>query len=678
MEFIPQNISQLLGLISNTTQGVSKNNGVPITGEEDSADFKSILLFAANTSLESQTGADLGSLPFEKGIPAADSRNQLAMLQIPSLIRSIKPETVLPLGNGQFRVEVKERVSFNSQILKILLSNSKDRIELKVPEAAIWKLSNDLTVEKKVDDVYSGDFDVKILDSESPIPIQDLAPSQKAIDTVERVTPKAAVSFDLNSIFARPENTVEKPANLENVIPVEIKLSDGNIQQKSVKISSLFELLKEYPDPITIEISNIDESIVSSKANQVASRPDATCAKFAFDLKSLVKLDNNSAAQVDGVLTVEQGKAHPAQTIQNPDSEKPATPDLIVSQKHALITSNEPISAQFACSKPLLKQTQEFVKIEIPKMESGKLEPLPSKTADIGSMEIKSNKYEPISFNKHAITEKASFVSERIGEFSESVNKIENKNTLSAAKNSFIVNSIVKNKIEASKPAYYQPQPKFDEQAEVAAQLPSDELNLQSETSELKRKIVSKQVIIKQARLFDRVKLAVAPDQIGNKPVFNGPRIFDIADKRIVNIEDIKSAILQAGAKNINSLKIRLQPDHLGDVNIKLSWKGDTLFVILKTGSDEAGKILSSGISDLKGGLENASYKIQNISVIVDKDFSSQNQNQSDFRHDGDSRSNFKRNEENNSYSAGRDSREHNKEARQYNRPVRGWIDLKA
>jgi flagellar hook-length control protein FliK len=105
-----------------------------------------------------------------------------------------------------------------------------------------------------------------------------------------------------------------------------------------------------------------------------------------------------------------------------------------------------------------------------------------------------------------------------------------------------------------------------------------------------------------------------------------------------LKIDELKSSITSAIDKQMTSVKIKLHPDNLGSVNVKLVWKGNDISIGLTTENKDAANILNSNLTELKGGLESANLKIRDINVTIDdnrqngnfrgsQDFSNQSQN---------------------------------------------------
>ncbi len=77
----------------------------------------------------------------------------------------------------------------------------------------------------------------------------------------------------------------------------------------------------------------------------------------------------------------------------------------------------------------------------------------------------------------------------------------------------------------------------------------------------------------------------------------------------------VLSAVRQAISRNTDSVRIKLNPENLGEVEVKLSKVGNTLSLEFQTSSLAARDVLSSSIGELKSGLEKSNYVLGDVRV---------------------------------------------------------------
>lgn len=77
----------------------------------------------------------------------------------------------------------------------------------------------------------------------------------------------------------------------------------------------------------------------------------------------------------------------------------------------------------------------------------------------------------------------------------------------------------------------------------------------------------------------------------------------------------VLSAVRQAISRNTDSVRIKLNPENLGEVEVKLSKVGNTLSLEFQTSSLAARDVLSGSIGELKSGLEKSNYVLGDVRV---------------------------------------------------------------
>jgi hypothetical protein len=88
--------------------------------------------------------------------------------------------------------------------------------------------------------------------------------------------------------------------------------------------------------------------------------------------------------------------------------------------------------------------------------------------------------------------------------------------------------------------------------------------------------------------------------------------------RSILNLNELRSGILYAARLNLTQVTLKLYPEELGTVSVRLFWKDGVLSASMKTANAEAAQILSAGLTELRSGLENANLRVENLSVIMD------------------------------------------------------------
>ena len=86
----------------------------------------------------------------------------------------------------------------------------------------------------------------------------------------------------------------------------------------------------------------------------------------------------------------------------------------------------------------------------------------------------------------------------------------------------------------------------------------------------------------------------------------------------VPNMNEIESAIFYAVRRNVSTVRLKLQPEEFGNVDIKLHVKDGILSAEMKVGNAQAFKALNSGLAELRSGLEQFSLRINDINLILD------------------------------------------------------------
>jgi flagellar hook-length control protein FliK len=87
------------------------------------------------------------------------------------------------------------------------------------------------------------------------------------------------------------------------------------------------------------------------------------------------------------------------------------------------------------------------------------------------------------------------------------------------------------------------------------------------------------------------------------------------------NIRSMKNAILEAFEQKSGYVKIKLHPENLGEVSVRLLWKENGLSISMKADNKESHKVLAAGVTDLKGSLEAANIRVNEVNVATHSDW---------------------------------------------------------
>ncbi|UCC79187.1 MAG: flagellar hook-length control protein FliK [Candidatus Zixiibacteriota bacterium] len=102
--------------------------------------------------------------------------------------------------------------------------------------------------------------------------------------------------------------------------------------------------------------------------------------------------------------------------------------------------------------------------------------------------------------------------------------------------------------------------------------------------------------------------------------------IKELPFRSLENVPNIKARIIDAIENGRLTVRMRLHPENLGSLHIKLQWKGGTLLTEFRVENARAAETVSTILPDLKASLEEARLKLADMNVVVDdrgKDFSS-------------------------------------------------------
>jgi hypothetical protein len=129
---------------------------------------------------------------------------------------------------------------------------------------------------------------------------------------------------------------------------------------------------------------------------------------------------------------------------------------------------------------------------------------------------------------------------------------------------------------------------------------------------------------------FNNGSFGVSADQNGlleNATIKNNLKdITEINIKNSENIQNAKASILDAIEHGRSTVRMRLHPENLGTLHIKLHWRAGTLLTEFRVENVKASEAVSAMLPELKASLEDANLKLMGIDVIVNdrgREFSS-------------------------------------------------------
>ncbi len=347
-------------------------------------------------------------------------------------------------------------------------------------------------------------------------------------------------------------------------IPVNVETPGLSSQPEYVSISELVSLIKGYPDPVKMEVSIPLENDPSPDLK--ASMQDSNMklkAAFAFDLRQLFQMENTSDNAIRGLLMF-SGKQNMANVIHDTINGSLLPESAVADNAHG-ISHNSTLTDNF----------------------NGSIAP---------------PWHDPMDLLRYPLISHRSYL---FG-FGAVLGRISNpigRQTLN----------------DPAKGMTYIPS-EFDNpnNPENPGRLDSRTLNTKlSDVPSGSKNIFNSAVQGKGADIIGESILSYAR---GETSVSKTPAI-EMTEPRlrpVLNLNELGSGILYAARRNLTQVTLKLYPEKLGTVSVRLFWRGDLLSADMKAANVEAAKILSAGLTELKSGLERASLKVENLNVILD------------------------------------------------------------
>ncbi len=243
--------------------------------------------FLINQSEASQTGrsasspAKSGFSDFESAIKAASIRLGKDVTRIEDASRQFRTHRAGVAETGEkTNYETNEPMTLDYRTVSLLLSKTESEISLEISSNNLALLLNKQITEKPVQP--------RILE----LPNSDLYQAKHRINFL-------------------PANLLSPVDGHE--IPVNLETPGLSAQSKYVNISDLTSLIKDYPDPLRMEISiPLENDPGRSLESSIQETNVKLKAAFAFDFRQLFRTENTSDNAIRGLLML-SGKQYPVQ-----------------------------------------------------------------------------------------------------------------------------------------------------------------------------------------------------------------------------------------------------------------------------------------------------------------------------------------------------------------------------
>lgn len=465
-------------------------------------------------------------------------------------IENTAQRSASPGIDKQADYEIAEPVALNCRTVKLLLSKSDSKVSLNISTDDLALLLNKEATYTWAESKYCSDAGLPaFLDPPNSLEHQG----------------KYRITF-------APANLLDNSYPIDNwKIPVRIETSGLSLHPEYVSISKLISLVRDYPDPLKVEVSFLPESDPSM--NIEASAQDLNMrseASFAFDLRLLYRAENADDNTIRGLFMF-SGKQHMADDIS--DALKSSLPPEPMIADHARgINLNSILTDDFNGS------------VTPPWYESSV------------STENATDLLKIPSFSRR---------SSLIG-FGAAFGKMSNPDGLQTADDP--IRGIT----------YYSSKSDNTDDIESPGRLYGRTLNSRlSDVPSGSRNISNGTVQGSGADIINESILSYAKGDAG---ISKGPGI-EMTEpyfRSILNLNELRSGILYAARLNLAQVTLKLYPEELGTVSIRLFWKDDVLSASMKTANTDAARILSAGLTELRSGLERASLRVENLDVILD------------------------------------------------------------
>jgi len=506
----------------------------------------------------------------EAGIdkPQKENKQTAGTLPFESVLQSLrgaKPENITDLPNNnsstavdfieskESEIELKEKIDLSSEVLKLCISKSKNTVTLEIPPEISSQITDGLLapqVNRKAGWSFNGNLaEIK----------QSLARPLDNNSAIYKISFKPA---DLLATEATMNNRMAQ-ATISNPISAGIP--------HQVEISTLIQLVSEYPEPIRLDVEILPEIEGEiDKALPVLPKNSGVKSSFKFDLRNL--FENGSAKDsglTEGIRTI---------TGKNISKIEPANTGLkSIKSVQAAEFNNQIFNIDKGQSitghSNFNKIIQNNGNAAEPKLDFGAIFQMNKKTADYflnsnNKNSLKENNNARRNNNDKVITMTLS-EKQKAGAGESKTNAKDNSSALS--------------KISAGSEPVSENMPLSKDGVKISSELtaanPNNTITAESKLPE---------TAISMARAIE-------------------------------NIEEIKSNILKTSKMGRTTVKMRLHPENLGDMRIKLTWNAGKLLVDFNVETRKAGEVVSALLPELKASLEERNLKINNINLLVDE-----------------------------------------------------------
>lgn len=502
--------------------------------------------FLINQSEASETGrsesspAESGFSDFESAIKAASIRLGKDVTGIEDASRQFRTHGASVAGiREKTDYEKLEPMTLDYRTVSLLLSKTESEISLEISSDDLALLLNEQIAGKPVQS--------QILELPNP----DLYQA------------KHRINF-LPANLLSPGDSHEIPVNLET--------PGLSAQSKYVNISDLTSLIKNYPDPLRMEISiPLENDPGRSLESSIQEANVKLKAAFAFDLRQLFRTENTSDNAIRGLLML-SGKQYPANI--NRDTTEGWSPlKQVVSDdlRGSALTGSFKESAAL----PWIEASATAEKA-VDLLKS----PLILRRSALSTFGVGSGMHAYSKISNPAGDQTPNDPLRRIANYSAGFDESGD------SRDSW--------RLQA-KDYNYRP---FD--------LPSGSKNILSGTI--------------QGKATDTIGESIS-SYAGREGIISGTPAIEMTEpyiRSILDLNELRSGMLYAARKNLTRVTLKLYPEKFGEVSIRLFWRGDLLSADMRATHAEAAKILGASISELKSGLENAGLKVENINVILD------------------------------------------------------------
>lgn len=500
--------------------------------------------FLINQSEASQTGrsasspADSGFSDFEAAIKAASIRLGKDVTRIEDASRQFRTNGAGVAETGEkTNYESNEPMTLDYRTVSLLLSKSDSMISMEISSDDLALLMNKQIAEK---------------------PMQ---PRISELSNPDLYQAKHRINF--------------LPANLSSPgdghkIPVNLETPGLSAQSKYVNISDLISLIKDYPDPLKMEISiPLENDPSQSLKSSVQDSNMKLKAAFAFDLRQFFHAENRSDNAVRGLLML-SGKQYPANI--NRDSIEGWLP-------------REPVVSDDLRGSTLTGSFKESA--ALPWMEASATA---EKAVDL--------------LNSPLILRRSVLSTFGVGSGMHAYRKISNPT------GDQTLNDPLRGIANYSAD--------FDEPGDSRSRgrLQANDLNYRLFDLPSGSKNILNGAM--QGKAADVIGESISSYAIGESSISETPAIemTELHIRSILDLNELRSGMLYAARKNLTRVTLKLYPEKFGEVSIRLFWRGDLLSADLRATHAEAAKILGASTSELRSGLENAGLKVENINVI--------------------------------------------------------------